>query len=101
MLFSGFLANIESILPWLAWVKYFSILRYGINALTVNEMTGRDTNTLATANNSTEAETRKAIELALMAVLKRVRRKKKNAPASCLNPIMKYMMQVNMKLGMN
>jgi len=40
MLFSGFLANIESILPWLAWIKYFSILRYGINALTVNEMTG-------------------------------------------------------------
>ena len=31
MLFGGFLANIETILPWLAWIKWFSIFRYGIN----------------------------------------------------------------------
>ena len=31
MLFGGFLANIETILPWLAWLKWFSIFRYGIN----------------------------------------------------------------------
>jgi len=40
MLFGGFLANIETILPWLAWMKWLSIFRYGINALSVNEMTG-------------------------------------------------------------
>jgi len=40
MLFGGFLANVDSILPWLAWMKWFSIFRYGSNALQVNEMTG-------------------------------------------------------------
>jgi len=40
MLFGGFLVNIESILPWLAWLKYFSIFRYGINAISINEMEG-------------------------------------------------------------
>ncbi|CAK8686948.1 unnamed protein product [Clavelina lepadiformis] len=40
MLFGGFLANTESLLDWLAWIKYVSIFRYGINALTVNEMKG-------------------------------------------------------------
>jgi len=40
MLFSGFLANVETILTWLAWFKYLSILRYSVNALTVNEMSG-------------------------------------------------------------
>ncbi|XP_076805159.1 broad substrate specificity ATP-binding cassette transporter ABCG2-like isoform X2 [Clavelina lepadiformis] len=40
MLFGGFLANTESLLDWLAWLKWVSIFRYGINALTVNEMSG-------------------------------------------------------------
>ena len=31
MLFSGFLANVETILTWLAWFKYLSILRYSVN----------------------------------------------------------------------
>uniref|UniRef100_H2Z7L7 ABC transporter domain-containing protein n=1 Tax=Ciona savignyi TaxID=51511 RepID=H2Z7L7_CIOSA len=40
MLFGGFLVNIGTLLDWLEWVKYVSIFRYGINALTVNEMSG-------------------------------------------------------------
>jgi len=40
MLFGGFLANAETILPWLAWIKWFSIFRYGINGLSVNEYEG-------------------------------------------------------------
>jgi len=40
MMFGGFLANIDSILNWLEWIKWFSIFRYGINSLTVNEMSG-------------------------------------------------------------
>lgn len=31
MMFGGFLANIDSILNWLEWIKWFSIFRYGIN----------------------------------------------------------------------
>nr|CAB3219645.1 ATP-binding cassette sub-family G member 2-like [Phallusia mammillata] len=40
MLFGGFLVNIGTLLDWLEWIKYISIFRYGINALTVNEMSG-------------------------------------------------------------
>jgi len=40
MLFGGFLANVTSMLSWLEWLKYFSVFRYGINALTINEMSG-------------------------------------------------------------
>jgi len=40
MLFGGFLANVETILPWLAWIKWISIFRYGINGLSVNEYEG-------------------------------------------------------------
>ena len=31
MLFGGLLVNVDSLLPWLKWFKYFSIFRYGMN----------------------------------------------------------------------
>uniref|UniRef100_A0A8D0GRY2 Broad substrate specificity ATP-binding cassette transporter ABCG2 n=1 Tax=Sphenodon punctatus TaxID=8508 RepID=A0A8D0GRY2_SPHPU len=47
LIFSGLLVNLTSILPWLAWLQYFSIPRYGMTvsdafscALQVNEFTG-------------------------------------------------------------
>ncbi|XP_053260080.1 broad substrate specificity ATP-binding cassette transporter ABCG2-like isoform X1 [Podarcis raffonei] len=38
IIFSGLLVNLTSILPWLAWLQYFSIPRYGMTALQVNEL---------------------------------------------------------------
>ncbi|NXU41986.1 ABCG2 protein, partial [Drymodes brunneopygia] len=40
ILFSGLLVNLTSVLPWLSWLKYFSIPRYGMTALQINELTG-------------------------------------------------------------
>ncbi|NXW70924.1 ABCG2 protein, partial [Hirundo rustica] len=40
ILFSGLLVNLTSILSWLSWLKYFSIPRYGMTALQINEFTG-------------------------------------------------------------
>ncbi|NXI75217.1 ABCG2 protein, partial [Rhipidura dahli] len=40
ILFSGLLVNLTSILSWLSWLKYFSIPRYGMTALQINELTG-------------------------------------------------------------
>ncbi|XP_060103373.1 broad substrate specificity ATP-binding cassette transporter ABCG2-like [Heteronotia binoei] len=40
ILFSGLLVNITTISPWLLWLQYFSITRYGLNALQINEFTG-------------------------------------------------------------
>lgn len=40
MMFGGFLANTTTMLDWLGWIKWVSIFRYGINALTINEMSG-------------------------------------------------------------
>ncbi|XP_054846034.1 broad substrate specificity ATP-binding cassette transporter ABCG2-like [Eublepharis macularius] len=40
ILFSGLLVNITTIPPWLLWLQYFSITRYGLNALQINEFTG-------------------------------------------------------------
>ncbi|KAM4900300.1 broad substrate specificity ATP-binding cassette transporter ABCG2 isoform 1-T2 [Sylvia borin] len=40
ILFSGLLVNLTSVLPWLAWLKYLSIPRYGMTALQINEFTG-------------------------------------------------------------
>ncbi|CAN9510294.1 unnamed protein product [Ophioblennius macclurei] len=37
MIFSGLLVNLPSIMDWLAWLKYFSIPRYGLAALQINE----------------------------------------------------------------
>ncbi|NXM29901.1 ABCG2 protein, partial [Oxyruncus cristatus] len=40
ILFSGLLVNLTSVLPWLSWLKYFSIPRYGMTALQINELKG-------------------------------------------------------------
>ncbi|XP_077157037.1 broad substrate specificity ATP-binding cassette transporter ABCG2-like isoform X2 [Paroedura picta] len=40
ILFSGLLVNITTISPWLLWLQYFSITRYGLNALQINEFIG-------------------------------------------------------------
>ncbi|NXB64304.1 ABCG2 protein, partial [Struthidea cinerea] len=40
ILFSGLLVNLTSVLSWLSWLKYFSIPRYGMTALQINELTG-------------------------------------------------------------
>ncbi|XP_020389530.1 broad substrate specificity ATP-binding cassette transporter ABCG2 isoform X1 [Rhincodon typus] len=40
ILFSGLLVNLPSVVVWLNWLKYFSIPRYGVTALQVNEFVG-------------------------------------------------------------
>ncbi|NWT57376.1 ABCG2 protein, partial [Erythrocercus mccallii] len=40
IIFSGLLVNLTSIMSWLSWLKYFSIPRYGMTALQINEFTG-------------------------------------------------------------
>uniref|UniRef100_A0A3B4FVS2 ABC-type xenobiotic transporter n=1 Tax=Pundamilia nyererei TaxID=303518 RepID=A0A3B4FVS2_9CICH len=40
MIFSGLLVNLPSTKDWLAWLKYFSIPRYGLAALKINEFVG-------------------------------------------------------------
>ncbi|NXH68814.1 ABCG2 protein, partial [Hydrobates tethys] len=40
IIFSGLLVNLTSIMSWLSWLKYFSIPRYGMAALQINELTG-------------------------------------------------------------
>ncbi|XP_029360799.1 ATP-binding cassette sub-family G member 2-like [Echeneis naucrates] len=40
MIFSGLLVNLPTIPDWLAWLKYFSIPRYGLAALKINEFVG-------------------------------------------------------------
>ncbi|NXQ91683.1 ABCG2 protein, partial [Nyctibius grandis] len=40
IIFSGLLVNLTSIMSWLSWLKYFSIPRYGMTALEINELTG-------------------------------------------------------------
>ncbi|XP_053163167.1 broad substrate specificity ATP-binding cassette transporter ABCG2-like [Hemicordylus capensis] len=37
LIFSGLLVNLPSVMGWLNWLKYFSIPRYGLTALEVNE----------------------------------------------------------------
>ncbi|CAG5928594.1 unnamed protein product [Menidia menidia] len=40
MIFSGLLVNLPSVMDWLVWLKYFSIPRYGLAALKINEFVG-------------------------------------------------------------
>ncbi|XP_058496476.1 broad substrate specificity ATP-binding cassette transporter ABCG2d [Solea solea] len=40
MIFSGLLVNLPTVMDWLAWLKYFSIPRYGLAALEINEFVG-------------------------------------------------------------
>lgn len=42
MLFSGLLVNLRTIGPWLSWLQYFSIPRYGFTALQHNEFLGQE-----------------------------------------------------------
>ncbi|XP_067413255.1 broad substrate specificity ATP-binding cassette transporter ABCG2-like [Emydura macquarii macquarii] len=39
IIFSGLLVNLTSIMSWLSWLQYFSIPRYGMTALQINEFT--------------------------------------------------------------
>ncbi|XP_036392395.1 broad substrate specificity ATP-binding cassette transporter ABCG2-like [Megalops cyprinoides] len=41
MVFGGFLVNLNSMLNWLSWLKWVSIFRYGLEAVTINEMKGQ------------------------------------------------------------
>ncbi|XP_066549196.1 broad substrate specificity ATP-binding cassette transporter ABCG2 isoform X1 [Amia ocellicauda] len=40
IIFSGLLVNLTSVMSWINWLKYFSIPRYGLTALQVNEFRG-------------------------------------------------------------
>ncbi|KAF0880193.1 ABCG2 protein, partial [Crocuta crocuta] len=42
MIFSGLLVNLTTIVPWLSWLQYFSIPRYGFEALQYNEFLGQN-----------------------------------------------------------
>ncbi|XP_074849744.1 broad substrate specificity ATP-binding cassette transporter ABCG2-like [Carettochelys insculpta] len=59
IIFSGLLVNLTSIMSWLSWLQYFSIPRYGMTALQINEFTGLkfctgSTNTSQIATNCTQ-----------------------------------------------
>ncbi|ETE65269.1 ATP-binding cassette sub-family G member 2, partial [Ophiophagus hannah] len=62
IIFSGLLVNLTSILSWLSWLQYFSIPRYGMTALQINELVGLDfcnfhTNENWSTSNCTEVST--------------------------------------------
>ncbi|XP_026554121.1 ATP-binding cassette sub-family G member 2-like [Pseudonaja textilis] len=62
IIFSGLLVNLTSILSWLSWLQYFSIPRYGMTALQINEFVGLDfcnfhTNENWITSNCTEVST--------------------------------------------
>ncbi|XP_067115068.1 LOW QUALITY PROTEIN: broad substrate specificity ATP-binding cassette transporter ABCG2-like [Osmerus mordax] len=40
MVFGGFLVNLNAMLSWLSWLQWISIFRYGLDAVTINELTG-------------------------------------------------------------
>ncbi|XP_036083615.1 broad substrate specificity ATP-binding cassette transporter ABCG2 isoform X4 [Rousettus aegyptiacus] len=42
MIFSGLLVNLTTIVPWLSWLQYLSIPRYGYAALQHNEFLGQN-----------------------------------------------------------
>ncbi|KAM5282640.1 broad substrate specificity ATP-binding cassette transporter ABCG2-like [Hipposideros larvatus] len=42
MIFSGLLVNLRTVVPWLSWLQYFSIPRYGYAALLHNEFLGQN-----------------------------------------------------------
>ena len=50
LIFGGFLVEISSVVGFLRWIQYFSIFRYGSNALLINEFTGL---TLCSSNDTT------------------------------------------------
>ncbi|XP_061275701.1 broad substrate specificity ATP-binding cassette transporter ABCG2 isoform X2 [Bos javanicus] len=42
MIFSGLLVNLKTVVPWLSWLQYLSIPRYGYAALQHNEFLGQN-----------------------------------------------------------
>ncbi|NWU71812.1 ABCG2 protein, partial [Pterocles burchelli] len=54
IIFSGLLVNLTSVVSWLSWLKYFSIPRYGMTALQINELAGL--NFCASGNNTNFTE---------------------------------------------
>jgi ATP-binding cassette subfamily G (WHITE) protein 2 len=42
MLFGGFFIALKSLPVWLRWLKYLSLFRYGLEALSINELRGRE-----------------------------------------------------------
>eukprot|EP00794_Sanderia_malayensis_P017425 gene17425-19169_t len=40
MIFSGMLINLKQMAAWLSWLKYFSIFRYSLSSLDINELAG-------------------------------------------------------------
>nr|KAF6500801.1 hypothetical protein HJG59_007849 [Molossus molossus] len=42
MIFSGLLVNLRTVVPWLSWLQYLSITRYGCAALQHNEFWGQN-----------------------------------------------------------
>ncbi|XP_037385751.2 broad substrate specificity ATP-binding cassette transporter ABCG2 isoform X2 [Talpa occidentalis] len=42
MIFSGLLVNLRTVVPWLSWIQYISIPRYGYSALLYNEFLGQN-----------------------------------------------------------
>ncbi|KAM5282641.1 broad substrate specificity ATP-binding cassette transporter ABCG2-like isoform 1-T2 [Hipposideros larvatus] len=42
MIFSGLLVNLRTVVPWVSWLQYFSIPRYGYAALLHNEFLGQN-----------------------------------------------------------
>ncbi|NWU97191.1 ABCG2 protein, partial [Upupa epops] len=40
IIFSGLLVNLTTVMSWLSWLQYFSIPRYGMAALQINELAG-------------------------------------------------------------
>ncbi|XP_074084233.1 broad substrate specificity ATP-binding cassette transporter ABCG2 [Macrotis lagotis] len=42
MIFAGLLVNLQTVEPWLSWLQYFSIPRYGYTALQHNEFMGQN-----------------------------------------------------------
>ncbi|XP_015443966.1 ATP-binding cassette sub-family G member 2 [Pteropus alecto] len=59
MIFSGLLVNLTTIMPWLSWLQYLSIPRYGYAALQHNEFLGQNfcPGLNITANNTCSAAT--------------------------------------------
>ncbi|XP_026528423.1 ATP-binding cassette sub-family G member 2-like isoform X1 [Notechis scutatus] len=62
IIFSGLLVNLTSIQSWLSWLQYFSIPRYGMTALQINEFVDLDfcnshTNENWITSNCTEVST--------------------------------------------
>lgn len=40
IIFAGLLVNIQTIFPWLGWIEYLSIARYGFAGMAINELRG-------------------------------------------------------------